>query len=40
VPFTQWILSIDWKWLISILVAMASLPFVWRWFNRRNKANQ
>lgn len=39
VPFARWILSIDWKWLISILVAMASLPFVWRWFNRRNKAN-
>lgn len=37
VPFAQWILSIDWKWLISIIVAMLSLPFVWRWFNRRNR---
>jgi hypothetical protein len=37
VPFTYWILSIDWKWLISIFVALLSLPFIWRWFNRRKK---
>jgi hypothetical protein len=37
VPFTRRIQSIDWKWLIGILVALASLPFLQKWIARRKK---
>jgi hypothetical protein len=37
VPFARWIQSIDWKWLTSIMVALLSLPFFWRWSARRRK---
>jgi hypothetical protein len=39
VPFAQRILSIDWKWLVSIMVALLSLPFFWRWSARRRKSS-
>lgn len=40
VPLSQRITSVDWKWLISVVVAVISLPFVWRLFSRRRKSEQ
>jgi hypothetical protein len=37
VPLSHRLSSFDWKWLISIVVAVISLPFVWRLFSRRKK---
>jgi hypothetical protein len=37
VPFAQRITSMDWKWLLSMLIALASLPFFWRWSARRRR---
>jgi hypothetical protein len=37
IPFAQRVLSMDWKWIISILVALLSLPFFWRWSARRRR---
>jgi hypothetical protein len=37
VPLSQRITSVDWKWLISVVVAVISLPFIWRLFSRRKK---
>jgi hypothetical protein len=37
VPFARRISSLDWKWIVSIIIALASLPFFWGWAARRRK---
>ena len=37
VTFDQWLASLDWKWIIGVLVTALLIPAFWRWLDRRNK---
>jgi hypothetical protein len=35
VSFAQWLASLDWKWIIGVLVTALLIPAFWRWLDRR-----
>jgi LysM repeat protein len=37
VTSSQWIKSLDWKWIIGILVTALLIPLFFRWYDRRKK---
>ncbi len=37
VPFARRISSLDWKWIVSVCLALASMPFIWNWVARRRR---
>jgi hypothetical protein len=37
VPLARRISSLDWKWIVSVCLALASMPFIWGWAARRRK---
>ena len=40
VTFTQWLASLDWKWIIGVLITALLIPAFWRWMDRRNKPSE
>jgi hypothetical protein len=38
VTFGQRLKSLDWKWIIGIIVTLILIPLFWRWYDRRKKA--
>ena len=37
VPLARRIGSLDWKWIVSVMLALASMPFIWNWAARRRR---
>ena len=37
VTFAQWLGSLDWKWIVGVLVTALLIPAFWRWIDRRKK---
>ncbi len=37
ITFGQRLKSLDWKWIVGILVTALLIPFFWRWYDRRKK---
>ncbi len=37
VTMTQWLASLDWKWIVGIVVTALVIPGFWRWNDQRKK---
>jgi hypothetical protein len=37
VTLAQWLASLDWKWIVGVLITALLIPAFWRWMDRRSK---